>query len=313
MVRSRAVNKIGLSCVVFFVLAAVLATPSGATVIRFGDGSGNTSAAADDPGWAYVGRVVRPEISASGVYLGNGWVLTAGHVGAGTFYLDDTPYSAKSDSWHPLHHPEAPGWAIDLGLFQLAETPVGFPSLAISELAPGTDSPVVGIGYGRNRAVDESRWNGTWDEVFPPNPGVYRGFYFAAGSTKRWGTNQISGTTPAETTGEAYTLDMDFSQSAGDAFEMQAVPGDSGGGLFYKNSEGDWELAGIIVTQGRHPGQLEGTAVYGNTTGAVDLSRYRDQIMVLIPEPSALAMLLGLGVGCLVWAVWRRASRPAGR
>jgi len=312
MVRSRAVNKIGLSCVVFFVLAAVLATPSGATIIRFGDGSGNTDAPADDPGWANVGSLASSKATASGVYLGNGWVLTAAHVGAGTFYLDDTPYSAKADSWHQLHHPEAPGWAIDLGLFQLAETPVGLPSLAISKSAPGIDSPVVGIGYGRNRAVDESRWNGNWGEVFPPNPGAYQGFYFGSGSTKRWGTNRIYGTTPAENTGQAYTLDMDFSQFAGDAFEMQAVPGDSGGGLFYKN-EGDWELAGIIVTQGRRPGQPDGTAVYGNTTRAVDLSRYRDQILILIPEPSALAMLLGLGVGCLVWAVWRRASRPAGR
>ncbi len=313
MVRFWAVSKITVSCLVFIGLAAVLATPSGATIIRFDDGSGNIDAPADDPGWAYVGQVVRPDISASGVYLGDGWVLTAAHVGGGTFYLDDTPYSMKSDSWHQLHHPEAPGWGVDLGLFQLTETPVGLPSLTISESAPGIDSPVVGIGYGRNRAVDESRWNSSWDEVFPPNPGFHRGFEFAAGNTKRWGTNEIAGTTPADDWGETYTIDTTFSEFAGDAFEMQAVHGDSGGGLFYKNSQGDWELAGIIVFQTPYTNQPDDTAVYGNLTRAADLSQYRDQIMVLIPEPSVLAMLLGLGVGCLVGAVWRRASRPARR
>src|ERR1700734_1830127 len=38
-------------------------------------------------GWDYVGTVN----DASGVYLGNGWVLTAGHVGAGTFVLGSGP------------------------------------------------------------------------------------------------------------------------------------------------------------------------------------------------------------------------------
>lgn len=38
-----------------------------------------------------------------------------------------------------------------------------------------------------------------------------------------------------------------------------------------------------------------------------------DEQVTVVPEPATLVMLLGLGVGCLVWSVWRRASRPAGR
>ena len=59
-----------------FALTLLLSAPADALILDSGDGQGNTTPPADDPGWAHVGRVTGP----SGIYLGNGWVLTANHV-----------------------------------------------------------------------------------------------------------------------------------------------------------------------------------------------------------------------------------------
>ena len=48
-------------------------------IIASGDGTGNTTAPADDPGFANVGN----RGGLTGVYLGRRWVLTANHVGEG--------------------------------------------------------------------------------------------------------------------------------------------------------------------------------------------------------------------------------------
>ena len=56
-------------------LLAAATLPAQAVIIDSGDGTGNTSAPADDPGWANVGQ----NAGFSGVYLGDGWILTAQH------------------------------------------------------------------------------------------------------------------------------------------------------------------------------------------------------------------------------------------
>jgi hypothetical protein len=315
MARSRAVSRVGIFCLVFSALAVVRATPSGATIIRYDDGSDTTiKVPADDPGWANVGKLYGSLATASGVYLGNGWVLTAAHVGGGTVDFAGQPYDMKPGSWHRLHHPSLPGWEVDLGLFQLTETPQDLPSLTISQTAPAVSSSVVGIGYGLNRAAEPSAWDANWNLVSPP--GQFRGFYLETTRKKRWGTNQLddAGLSVSEAWGDTYTLDMTFDEFGGDDFEMQAVLGDSGGGLFYKRGDA-WELAGIIIWRSlyKNPNQPEDTAVFTNQSFAADLSRYRPEIMGIVPEPSAVVMLLGLGIGCLACSVRRRANRPGNR
>ena len=59
-----------------FTLTLLLAVPAQALILDSGDGQGNTSPPVDDPGWSHVGRIGGP----GGIYLGNGWVLTANHV-----------------------------------------------------------------------------------------------------------------------------------------------------------------------------------------------------------------------------------------
>jgi hypothetical protein len=64
------------------------------------NGAENASAPASDPGWSYVGQLN----GASCVYLGNGWVLTAGHVGEGTVSLNGTAYQ-PDPSIQPVSFP----------------------------------------------------------------------------------------------------------------------------------------------------------------------------------------------------------------
>ena len=71
-----------------FVFLLAGAHPAAAVIIDSGDGTGNTSAPSPDPGWSNVG--LRGTWGA--VYLGDGWVLTANHVGVGTVELDGTSY-----------------------------------------------------------------------------------------------------------------------------------------------------------------------------------------------------------------------------
>src|SRR5262245_25626529 len=65
-----------------------------AVVVATGDGTQNATAPVDDFGFANVGKVYNSfnGFYNSGVYLGNGWVLTAYHVvrdGSGGFLFND--------------------------------------------------------------------------------------------------------------------------------------------------------------------------------------------------------------------------------
>ena len=77
------------------VCGGYLCQPAAAVVIASGDGSGNTSAPADDPGWSYMG--VRG--GASAIYMGNDWVATTAHVGVGngSVVFDGNTYQRDPD------------------------------------------------------------------------------------------------------------------------------------------------------------------------------------------------------------------------
>ncbi len=53
-------------------LALAWGGPAAAVIIASGNGTGNISAPPDDPGWDNVVNLT----GLTGVYLGNGWVLT---------------------------------------------------------------------------------------------------------------------------------------------------------------------------------------------------------------------------------------------
>ena len=119
-------------------LGLCLASAARAVIIDSGDGTGNTGAPADDPGWSHVGR--RGGLTA--IYMGNGWVLTANHVGEGDVVLEGVTYPAVTGSKIRI------GGA-DLAVFQIDPSP-GLPILPISAATNLVGAEVTMIGNARH-------------------------------------------------------------------------------------------------------------------------------------------------------------------
>ncbi len=255
-------------------LTLLAAAPAGAVLIASGDGSGNTTAPADDPGFANVGT--RGSLSA--VYLGDGWVVTAAHVGAGDVTLEGRSYPAQPGTTLRLLNQD--GSEADLIAFRIEGDP-GLPALQVAQATPAVGSDLVMVGHGRNRGEALE-----WFE----RPG----FPWAAGNAMRWGTNQVSGVDAdfAGPEGPTRGFFTDFSLP-GTLHEAQAAPGDSGGAVFAAGAQG-WELAGVMVAI-QAPFQPGDLALDGNLTYAADLAHYRDQLVAAgaLPQPGEPELTLG--------------------
>ncbi len=245
-------------------LATLASSPSGAVLIAWGDGTGNTGPPTQDPVWSHVG--IRG--GASAVYLGDGWMLTANHVGPGPVTLSDVTYPAVADSAFQLRN--ADGTPADLVLFRIEGDP-GLARLPIAERGFDGGTPAVLIGHGRNRGeavcVMEARCGFAWGD----------------GHAIRWGMNRIDGPSEPLAGGDGtvtWSFSSDFSQPRTPdsiLFEAQAAQGDSGGAVFVKLGD-VWELAGVMVAI-RGYFQPPEVALYGNHTYAADLAVYRQQIL----------------------------------
>lgn len=257
------------------------------TIISNGDGSGNTTAPADDPGFANVGArtLGLNQFDSTAIYLGDSWVLTANHVGAFAVTLNGTTYNPVGGSSVRLTNPAGSGKSqfTDLLMYRIDGDP-GLPRLAISEFSPPVGADVVMIGRGRDRDPSLTNWNSSWVEV--PNPSTFSGYKFAADSTIRWGTNVVSETGQWQNDGSDFLSLTTRFDKVGTPFEGQAVRGDSGGGIFYKNPATNlWELAGTILASGTLAGQPLETAVFNDVSYSADLSAYRNQILTINPLP----------------------------
>ncbi|MBN02234.1 MAG: hypothetical protein CMJ77_24285 [Planctomycetaceae bacterium] len=279
-------------------------TVANGAVVR--DTTANLVPPDDDPGWSNVGIVRR----STGIYLGDRWMMTAAHVGAGEVaFPDERVFAHDPESIIRLANPTVPGRRLseetDIILFQLTEDPE-LPGLQISRKSPPIGSEVIFIGHGRNRDEEPTYWDVTrtwrWSESTPP--GDYSGFSTVSGNSLRWGTNLIEDdehfrnefddniTTVIDTNGDVIVLITEFDHDDGNSnelvkvdddfiteFESQAVLNDSGGPLFYKNGN-NWQLAGMAVgVDGfRNQPNVVTTAIFGNLTYFADLATYRDQI-----------------------------------
>jgi hypothetical protein len=226
---------------------------------------------------------------ASGVYLGNGWVLTADHVGALGFWINGNEYLPTTNAAYTstygytnLTSTNIPGYTADLNLYKISSTATNgaslpfFTPLTITSAAPSVSDTVVMTGYGpAQNNTNNALWN-----------------------TKTWGTNAISKINKPMSVSVSYTnattgvvttttwKSMDFQTTVNGTTYGQVIGGDSGGGDFV-NVGGVWELAGL--------NELGGTTA--TTCSYVQLSEYDAQILAVmnaVPEPSAW-VLLGLG------------------
>lgn len=228
--------------------------PAAAVLISEGDGSGNTDGEGFF-GWNYVGDVN----GQSATYLGNGWVITANHVGTGNFTLDGTVYP-----WVPgtqVRLRTNASWLADLIVFAVAPAPALDP-LPVRTTPPADNAFLIMIGCGRDRGADTA-----WQSL--------TGWDWDTTSTKRWGTNTVEDLTSGLVAG---TVSFYTAFDEGQIFpEAQAAAGDSGGAVFSLTPEGN-ELAGIIYVVAPTPGQPSETALFTNLTFVARLDFYLDEI-----------------------------------
>ena len=293
-----------------FVIAAAVccgASELSAVVIASGDGSGNTTAPPDDPGFENIGGMG----SGSVVYLGDRWILTAAHLGTGVTAagFDGTNYNWEPGTETRLSNPAGSGLSgvVDLRMARLDSDP-GLPALTIASAAPSAGEDVIMAGRGKTRQASDFHWDVTvlpdpdpdiWTEVMGP-PADASGFKSDGAKIARWGENEVDEASLVVNTGWGDTQSFSTQFDApGMTHEAQGANGDSGGGVFVKRG-GSWELIGLMHSISVFDGQPGDTAVYGNKTNAADLSFYRDEILAVmaVPEPATASLVLAV-TSCL--------------
>ncbi len=252
----------------FAALALLLLTTPAlcALVVESDARDASTRAPAPDPGWANVG--LRGGMTA--IYLGNGWVITANHVGVGDVVLGGVTYPALPESAVRLGVGAAPPLA-DLMVFRIEPRPP-LPKLSIRPTPPNVGDPALLIGAGCDRGAHTS-WSGKSGWSWGPN------------SRLRWGTNRVAivglDVRVAESATPGFAMRFDTRETH---HEAQAALGDSGGAIFIPR-EGRFELAGVLIATNSFPGQPPATALYGNLSTAADLSAFSDSLAALLRRP----------------------------
>jgi hypothetical protein len=297
------------TCALLALTAFLPAVPSRAVVVALDNTTTYTQPpASDDFGFASVGTVWNSigGFPASGVYLGDRWVISAFHnvtQDGSSFVFGPVTFGGLTFAVDPstatrLH--TAPQTLADLAIFRLTAEP-SVVSASLSGTTPTANSSVRMMGNGVDRESTETNWvvvNGVWTEV--PTAGTYTGYKLLTTRALRWGTNTVEtgGVVNIATYGTTQSFRMDFDRVSG---EGMATTGDSGGGVFVKRA-GSWELAGIMLATAPEPGQPGDTVVYGNDIYAGNIAAYRDEIvatMASVPEPaSGLLMLTTAGMLC---------------
>ncbi len=210
------------------------------------------------PYWSHVGQIDR----STGIYLGNGYVMTAAHVSVGHFRMHDgRVYLAIPESAQYFRNRS--GTTADLLLFRIRyreSDPIAkLESIPLTTMPPrkGTRLLLIGGGAGGDARGREYAWS---DD--------YR---------VRWGFNSIeeiyASPMPTEDF-QSYGFATRFERRANDC---QAAPGDSGGGAFHFHPvRRRWELAGVIVAVDSQ----FGAACYGNQTYIADPALFRRELAV---------------------------------
>jgi hypothetical protein len=204
-------------------------------------------------GWDYVGQVN----GASGVYLGNGWVLTAGHVGPGGFTLNGASYAMISGTAHSFTttNGSTTGTA-DLSLFQISNPP-NLAALTLGSSTPGIfTAKTVMIGYG-------------------------------GGQGETWGYNTVTSNNDAISVSGFYSITFVTSYNSAPVWNQSHVVGGDSGGAAFINVNGHWQLAGILEALDNNNGSymVQLSTYYSDITA-----------ITAVPEPAAASGLVALVV-----------------
>ena len=262
----------------------------------------NTTAPAGLPEWNNIGTLN----GASGIYIGNGWVLTADHVGAGNFTLNGTTYLWNGSPATRLNNTDGTGPA-DVIMFQLTTRPTDVNHLTIASTSPVIGTVFYNVGYGlaRDTAEEYFTYNST-TKVFTEttnSSAAYQGFSYGSPNTKSWGQNSIAGF-------QSYNIgfgNVNAFYSTFTGTTDQIVSGDSGGGVF--NSLG--VLIGMNDAIGTYSSQPADTAFISDQSDLINIAPFYSQITQIsgVPEPSSWAMLFAAGVSLFLIFPPRRVLR----
>ncbi|MCX6978597.1 MAG: trypsin-like serine protease [Verrucomicrobia bacterium] len=196
--------------------------------------------------------------NASGVYLGNGYVLTANHVSMVDSGLVINGVSYNRDlSFTPLQITENEGTtayadSVDLKLIKI----FGSPPLPVLQSLPlnfsTTDvnltSTIMGWGVGKGSIISNQGWLWGGDNT----------------RAQRWGTSTTASSSSTATySGYQYDALRTYFYRAYGSTTAEIAIGDSGGGLFQKFSN-TWKLSGITTTVLQY---LSGAAQYDGILG----------------------------------------------
>jgi len=264
------------------------------TATSFAIVDANSTTNTSDPGggvpWANVGSVN----GGSGTYLGNGWVLTAAHVGPGPIAFDSGTFQPDGRVIR-LSNPDTS--LADMLLYHLVLTP-GITGSVVSSSTPAIGSLVDLVGYGRIR--------GSAEQSFSTKYGPKSGFYWSPNGTKSYGRNLIQTGVTTRTllgVGSFRGFILDFTPP-----DAQVATGDSGGAVFYKNSA-TWELAGMIEALASFVYPLP-ASVYGDESWIMDLPTYKSQIDALVSSTAGGASWTGANGSTWADANWSSSPVP---
>jgi autotransporter-associated beta strand protein len=279
------------------------------TATTFAIVDANSTTNTTDPGggvpWANVGSVN----GGSGTYIGNGWVLTAAHVGAGPIAFDSGTFQPDGRVIR-LKNPDTS--LADMLLYHLVLTP-GLPDSVVSSSTPAIGSLVDLVGYGRIR--------GSAQQSYSSEDGPKFGFNWSVGGAKSHGTNQIQTGVQTLTVfgaGSFRGFILDFTPPptlftppppfVNTVREAQVATGDSGGAVFYKNGA-TWELAGMIEALASFVYPLP-ASVYGDESWVMDLATYKTQIDALVSSTAGGATWTGANGSTWAGANWSSSPVP---
>jgi hypothetical protein len=275
-------------------LALVIAMPVGAVLIDGADGDANTA-----PFPFQVLDHVGTRGALSAVYLGNGVVLTAAHVGPGSVAFSGAVYPYVPGTEVRLQNQD--GTYADLLMFEIYPRP-DLPGVAIATARPTYSSLLLIAGNGFDRG--SVLW---WDPNGASAPGMTAGYHWDGTSHLRWGTNHVE-LDPGYRVFNTEAFGSEF--TAGQLSpEAQAAVGDSGGAAFSQPDLLGWRLSGVILGISQYSGQPANTTFFGQRTYYADLAYYRDQLVdaVELPEPRGA---LAAGVAFLALLARKRGQTP---
>ena len=234
----------------------------------------------------------------TGVYLGNRYVLTAGHVG---------PLSSVKVGFVDYLLDSSPAVAIgtaDMKLVRLASDPgLGGVRLNSNPSADGGAAHLVGYGVGRAPSSLLGTSPVTWGD--------------SSTATKRWGTNFVDGAIGEALVG-GYTSDLlrtQFNSNAG-VNEAALTIYDSGSALF-RQIGSDWYLVGLgayVQNSGYSLASTQFNSKDSDDSYFIRISSYAGSSVMIggvgVPEPSSQSLLF---VGAAFLSACLLARRSVGR